>query len=136
MRLVKQKDDWGCGIACVSMITGRSYSSVKSRLKKIFPDYDYVDPEDYKTNNLEIKRLLISYKIIEPGQRFKAVNDWNKIQGIALIAIKFNKQGNWHWVVLDARTSEKYVLDPLKKKKRKDWGRMKPHHYLQITLDK
>jgi ABC-type bacteriocin/lantibiotic exporters, contain an N-terminal double-glycine peptidase domain len=137
MKTIIQEDSYGCGIACIAMITGKSYRDIKNRhvddIRRRYGDNrDSID--------ISVMRLIISqYGINLPEDR--DFDDWEEIvssdeQKDCLVAINCRGSGynaEYHWVVYDGEAE--FVRDPnntIKKHERRDFGKMKPYFYMPI----
>lgn len=106
MRLVKQVDDNGCGLACVAMAAGTTYRTVRSFA---FPDAD-VDGTSMKRLRKIMERhgvtlgdRLIPFRTRQP----------HDLPFDALLKVNVRKEGvEWHWVIWDHERQQ--VLDPKK----------------------
>jgi hypothetical protein len=64
---------------------------------------------------------------------------WDALPDQALLAIKWHREGRrgfWHWVVFVRGSRGAYVLDSnknLKRHERKDFWRMKPKWFIEVT---
>lgn len=119
--LIPQKHYLECGVACISMITGKPYDEV---VKKYGKD---------RTSNYQIKNAISSY-MKKRNLRFISFEDWDYLKNrkeniIAIVAMNFRLNlKKWHWVVFEKLKGKSRVLDPSPKDKgriRTDFNRMK-----------
>jgi ABC-type bacteriocin/lantibiotic exporter with double-glycine peptidase domain len=109
MKYVIQKDDTGCGLACIAMLSGKSYDVVIDYLKKI-------------KGVKKISNLKTNYtELIRTGQHFKfnlnkrkKFSKWIDIPATAIASTDFTPtKKEWHWVVFrSAKSGKPYIIDP------------------------
>lgn len=105
--LVKQIDETGCGIACVSMLSGESYSKVKSLLFKLEEEWGNRKSTFY-TKAPQLLKLLDEYKI---EAKLRSSGSWDDIQGCAIVGV--NKEQNYfHWVIVIKNKAQFLIIDP------------------------
>lgn len=135
MEVVVQEEVSGCGIAASAALAGLSYAEAKNRAsalgihasdKSLWSDTDYV------------RALLRDFGIsISPNET--PFESWEQLPDKALLAIKWREeQGKpfWHWVLFIRDNGEAKVLDSkkaLKSNVRRDFGRIKPKWYIEVT---
>jgi hypothetical protein len=104
MKRVAQKDEQGCGVACVAMLAHVSYDEARERM---FPG-----KKGGLTTDEMIRRALRYYGI-GLGRRFslrgKGYSDLQK-DGLLRSSISWNDAKWFHWMVWDARSQA--ILDP------------------------
>jgi ABC-type bacteriocin/lantibiotic exporter with double-glycine peptidase domain len=113
MRLpqVRQRDYSGCGIACVAMLSNKTYREVKKQLYKQ-PKFKGKKIGFY-TEYSDIEKLLSNFKL--RLSKIKKTNRWSKIRKRALVAVnyrKIKKSSYWHWVVFEKEKQGLFILDP------------------------
>jgi len=134
MKRILQEDGTGCGIACIAMITGRSYQQIKDELIKM-PGYSAKGP--FYTDASELRALAKSQgvSLIKRKRKFK---EWKLVPNGSILAIRFkekNSEQEWHWVVFNRINGREFVIDPkksIKTDQRTDFGRIKAKWYLPI----
>jgi ABC-type bacteriocin/lantibiotic exporter with double-glycine peptidase domain len=111
MKLIRQKDDYSCGIACVAMVSGLSFSKVKECSKNILRS-------DYTMTAEEMDALLKSLKI-----RFsrKLYPRFAKTSLYIVTVPSLNVVGGNHYVVVDLRDAVFTVYDPQEGRKNKKY---------------
>ena len=107
LKFISQKNrNSGCGVACVAMLAGVSYSKAE---KALFPDNSI---RGRYTQYSDIQRGLLCF-----GVRFDNVisreRSWPKIRGISVVKCGVTQDGNWHWLIYDG--AEGIIYDPLKR---------------------
>jgi hypothetical protein len=115
IRHVFQKDDTGCGIACVAMLTGFKYEDVKKKI--IEEGFFSTDTNDWSTSFKDITSILdiYSYKPCRK-RRFKK---WNQIPAkLAIASTNYDRKGVWHWVIFVRDIHGFFIYDPGKPCKR------------------
>lgn len=95
-----------CGIACVAMITGKSYEVVLEAFKGLRMESS---PSSFRTRHKEVEALLGRLDHKAERKRFQG---WDKIPGHAIVKVDARKNGAWHWVVFDAGRGCPTVHDP------------------------
>jgi hypothetical protein len=101
IRWVQQEDPYGCGIACIAMITGRSYAEAKASLPH---------PEHLVRTGMPFKYLSdIGYVVDSPTYEAKT---WppEPFAGMHLCEVHVGDAPHGHMVVMLADGA---VLDPL-----------------------
>jgi ABC-type bacteriocin/lantibiotic exporter with double-glycine peptidase domain len=103
MRLVKQRDEYGCGLACVAMVAGRPYSAIRKALgsNEVGPTQLRELREIMRQHGIVADERLIPLRTRTP---FELPFD-------ALIKMNPRRGGKeWHWAVWDHRSRR--ILDP------------------------
>ena len=119
--LVQQEHHFGCFIAALAMITGKTYRQAFKLVhpgKKIPKNHnlyeDYVNPKPYSYNDpkVAIHPLDAMKKLEELGYHtwYGKKIPFNKIKNNALLCIKWSYSNMGHALVFDA--SKKSFLDP------------------------
>lgn len=123
MRPVRQQHGTSCGIACVAMITGRSYSRVMKEARKIF-DWP-AQQRSFYTTSAQLRELLLFFKT--ESKRGRVARNWSSLPARAIVGINHHEESNsWHWVVYRRDADQESVLDPRSKHiYRCDFGRMR-----------
>lgn len=110
MRLVKQKHNYGCGIAAVATLTGRPYDNIMNLYNGIFHKSGY-----YGTSTLELHYLLLLLGYNSPC-RLRSLRSSNyrdlEVDAILKVPFEITVPKPWHWVVWDATRCR--ILDPYK----------------------
>lgn len=104
MRVVKQFDDEGCGLACTAMAAGTTYRKVRAMA---FPDGD-VGPTQLK----RLREIMTEHGVLL-GERLIPFRgrEPKDLPFDALLKINVRKNGReWHWVIWDFERQR--VLDP------------------------
>jgi ABC-type bacteriocin/lantibiotic exporter with double-glycine peptidase domain len=132
VRLEVQKDKDDCGLACLAMISSRSYAEVKQKAVEI----GFRKKGKYGFNTTDLKKLGEAFDV-KLGYRCIPFKSLSLVPSVAILAINYKEDsGNWHWVVFKRENSEEFVLDPnysLKKNKRTDFGRMNIGWWLKVS---
>jgi ABC-type bacteriocin/lantibiotic exporter with double-glycine peptidase domain len=134
MNVVVQEESSGCGLACVAMIAGRTYSEVKQLANRIG-----IFAEDIKlySDTSYVRRLLDEYDI-QCSKDEKPFTSWQALPERALLAIKYRIENGhplWHWVVFVREESDSVVLAPasyLERNKRLDFDRIAPKWFIEV----
>lgn len=122
---IVQEDDAGCGIACVAMVTGKTYRQAKRFfLERIFL------PTDRKphTRHYQLRRALRKLGIATEKRLFRK---WRSIETLSVVPINRRSDTGWHWVVFVPNGARPYILDPMpgKGRRRYDFRGMKAHGF-------
>lgn len=133
MRRVKQGDPTGCGLACIAMLAGTDYSSVRELAVK---QLGFDDSGTFYTGTKHLKDLGKSFDI-ELGNKRRQFNGFQNLPEMAILAINYKEDlGTWHWVVYRRTSSDEFVYDPkknIKTNKRRDFCRIKARWFLPVT---
>ena len=73
LKRIRQKDGTGCGIACVAMVVGESYSTVMKVARDIF--YWEKDKRSFYTTASQLRDLLLAFG--NQSQRGRSVRRWS-----------------------------------------------------------
>ncbi|SHL46097.1 Peptidase C39 family protein [Fibrobacter sp. UWH5] len=116
MRLIKQTFSTSCGIACVAMLLNLNQKYVMKIAAKLF-DWDISKSSgNFRTNKEDIIDLLrkLGYKGEAKFEKFK---DWQSFEGLNLVAVRYTKNHNWHWVVVVGKNNGIMIYNPEKTSK-------------------
>jgi len=133
IKRIEQEDDAGCGIACVAMITGKTYRQAKRFfLEKVFL------PRERKPHarHYQLRRALRKLGIANEKRVFRK---WRSIENLAIVPISRRLDGGWHWVVFVPNGVRPYILDPApgKGRRRHDFRGMKARGlYIAVLMSK
>jgi ABC-type bacteriocin/lantibiotic exporter with double-glycine peptidase domain len=135
MKRRKQLDQSGCGIACIAMLTNKSYEEVAETASEVsgIPE----NGEKY-TSTGQLAKLGKAHGVTIGCKKRKKFKGWVHLPNRAILAINPDSERKyWHWVVFYREPTGEgaYVLDPnpaVKATRRKDFGRIKPFAYLPI----
>ncbi|TPK80389.1 hypothetical protein FJ527_01025 [Mesorhizobium sp. B2-4-18] len=103
MRLVKQSDENGCGVACVAMIADITYSQARKQM--------FGDRRGGYTNTGDLRRALAQLGI-QTGPRLvrlKKNQTPAELPFDAILKTNVKQDGEWHWVIWDSGRQK--VLD-------------------------
>lgn len=100
---LKQKDDTGCGLACVAMIVGASYHDVKKQFIKQIRKI----PRNFGTTADELHLLLNEYDFL--AEPFENKDKWSDYEGVSIIGVFSSRP---HWVVYVNLEGHNYFIDP------------------------
>ena len=106
IRICKQLDATGCGIACVAMLSGRSYEEVKSLLMKQ-KGWKSRDRNMY-TKATDLAKLL---KALGINQKIQKSGSWEEITGVAIVGVDRNDV-YFHWVIAINDSKRFIIIDP------------------------
>ena len=126
-----------CGLACVAMIAGCSFSKVR----KLALEMGYGKDGIFYTDASDLRKLgsRVGITFARRKRKFKC---WDTIPHRSVVAINYKEDEKenqyWHWVVLVRGCNLSYVLDPnksLRSGKRTDFGRMKKNARWYLPVD-
>ena len=110
MRLVKQKHNYGCGLACVAMLTGRSYDKIINLYCGIYHKSGYYGTS---THELHYLLLLLGYNSARRLISLRSSSHRDlEVDAILKVPFEATVDRPWHWVVWDAARGR--ILDPYK----------------------
>lgn len=135
MEPVIQEEPTGCGIAASAALAGVSYAEAKQKANTLGI---YAEDTALWSETEHVRTLLRKFGIsTSPNETpFKT---WESLPDKALMAIKWRTEKGkpfWHWVVFIREDGQAKVLDSkkaLKSNIRKDFGRIKPKWYIQVS---
>jgi len=112
IRRIQQKstEKADCGIACVAMVTGKSYSDVFSELSHKDKDGEYYTRHQ---DLIKVIKKLGKGAVLKVEQ--KRFNEYKSISGLAIVAVNKRKERKgryWHWIVFNGEGRVPYILDP------------------------
>ena len=113
MRRVQQRDERGCGIACVAMLTGQSYKTIR--------EYMFPSGEVKRTRSKQLIEALNYYEAKLVGQDYFLMKG-RSYRRLAFDAI-LRVDSGYHWVVWDSKKGR--ILDPARKEPKR--------HYYECT---
>jgi ABC-type bacteriocin/lantibiotic exporter with double-glycine peptidase domain len=133
IRRVQQGDEEGCGIACVAMVTGKTYPQAK----KFFLERVFLPTERKPhTRHYQLRRAL---RMLRIATEKRAFSNWRSIESLSIVPINRRLDGGWHWVVYVPNNGRPYILDPApgKGRRRYDFRGMKARgQYIAIIATK
>jgi ABC-type bacteriocin/lantibiotic exporter with double-glycine peptidase domain len=103
MKRIRQKDDYGCGLACVAMLADADYQTVRE-------SYEAEDVDG--TQLRELKKIMRRHGV-RCGPRLIPLRSRHPkdLPFDALLKVNPRLGGkDWHWVLWDSR--RKQLLDP------------------------
>ena len=138
MRVV-QEDHFGCGIACIAMVAGTDYASVRQHLVDL-PGFQ--GDGNFETYDCHLRQLLGTHYGIRLARKGKlehrarmSVNKFEdyiqrkRLKSHAILAVNPRCHGaRWHWIVWDDEQCR--VLDP----KTPPYTMISPLYYLKVSL--
>jgi ABC-type bacteriocin/lantibiotic exporter with double-glycine peptidase domain len=131
IRRVQQEDEEGCGIACVAMVTGKTYRQTK----KFFLGRVFLPTEtNPHTRHYQLRRALQKLRIATEKRAFR---NWRSVENLSIVPINRRQDGGWHWVVYIPNDGRPYILDPAtgKGRRRYDFRGMKARGLYIAIID-
>lgn len=121
MRLVRQRDKDGCGIACVATLGGLPYRRARIEL------FRRTGPRNSSLTNTGDLRRALKKRGFRVSRRLKPLYRRQLIDLKANAILKVNPKpnGSWHWVIWDAKRRQ--ILDP-------EGHRKRPYRYVSYLL--
>lgn len=101
---IKQRD-WekgDCGIACVAMISHKTY-------EETFDKFCFTKKDNLLTFHKDLIDVLQKFNISSKRRHFKS---WDLVKTPAIVAIDHDENHYWHWIVLDEHNGKKVMYDP------------------------
>ena len=132
MRRVEQRDDskYDCGVACLAMVVGLSYSSALSSFREL----KLVDKLG-RCKSIH-KQLQGAIEFHGRGCSRQMFRSWRAVSGLCIVKVNLRSDGDWHWVVHSQDGKGQYVYDPKpgKSGRIRDFRGLKGHgQYLVVT---
>lgn len=113
MKLVKQKTKTDCGVACLAVLAGISWSSARNAL------FDDQRKDNFGTDTQQMRAALKKFGIITSKRLVRCKNpskNPDRLTKDALLHTNKLADGHSHWAVWDAQRME--ILDPYYKRTR------------------
>ena len=103
MKTIRQKGNKDCGVACVAMLTGRSYRDVRETI------YGDGDERLTFTKDLHAALVKLGRKPLSDRRKGFYSKTPEDLDTDALIFVKMGKKGkgNGHWIVWDAKAKKR-----------------------------
>lgn len=110
---IVQTDRYGCGIACLAMVSGTTYDQARIHFNAIGYGIRRSGRPPYSTSSREMLHAVASSGLIVECRRWAG---WSAFHGLGVLKVRDDwrgAKGRWHWVVA-FRHSEfgVVVLDP------------------------
>ena len=135
MEVVIQEEATGCGIAACAALAGLSYAEAKKRASALG-----IHASDASLwSDTEYVRKLLRHCGVAVSPEETPFESWDGLPDKALLAIKWRMERGkpfWHWVLFVRESGQEKVLDSkksLRSNVRKDFGRIKPMWFIEIT---
>lgn len=105
MKLIKQVDVEGCGIACVAMLLGKSYETVREELFRAMKWT--AETQSLRTHADGLMKILA-------GVQHKKVKyrSFDSIQSVSILAVNPLSKEDYHWVVAFRSNGCLWIADP------------------------
>ena len=137
MQPVIQEEKTGCAIASAAALRKISYNEAKKVANSLGI---YAEDSALWSQTEYICRLFNKLEIGVNNVQ-TPFTTWENLPNCALLAIKWHIENGtpyWHWVVFVRELGVEYVLDSktsLKTNLRKDFGRIKPKWFMEVTIN-
>ncbi|MEL0081926.1 MAG: hypothetical protein VW985_02650 [Gammaproteobacteria bacterium] len=135
MKVVIQEETTGCGIAACAALAGLSYAEAKRRAGAL----GIYASDSLLWSDTEYVRKLLDDSGVSFAAEETPFESWQRLPDKALLAIKWRMERGkpfWHWVLFVREGGHEQVLDSkkgLRSNIRRDFGRIKPRWYIEIT---
>lgn len=96
---IVQTDNYGCGIACLAMVTGTPYDHAREHFNQLGLGVRRSCRPAYSTSSREMLGILASTGLIVDARRWRG---WNAFHGLGVLKVRDDwrgKKGRWHWAV-------------------------------------
>lgn len=96
---IVQDDPYGCGIACLAMVTGVTYDHARQQFNEYGLGVRRGSRPGYSTSSGEMRMALGRSGLLVDNRRWKG---WAAFQGLGILKVKDDWRGavgRWHWVV-------------------------------------
>lgn len=111
---VLQVDDYGCGVACLAMLVGKSYEIARETFLRLGFGPDRPRREPFSSNFKELIAALHEHGLNARMLRWKG---WEHVSGTGIIKVRSGGDSpatDWHWVVAESHPLYGVVVhDPL-----------------------
>lgn len=94
-----QTDRYGCGIACLAMVTGTTYENARHRFNELGLGARRRCRPAYSTSSREMLHALAVSGLIVDSRRWRG---WSAFHGLGVLKVRDDWRGaknQWHWVV-------------------------------------
>jgi|SaaInl8_200m_RNA_FD_contig_21_1650833_length_515_multi_8_in_0_out_0_1 ABC-type bacteriocin/lantibiotic exporter with double-glycine peptidase domain len=106
IKLIKQFDETGCGIACIAMLANKDYEKVKGDL--LIQEKWTKRKRNFYTKVHQLQKLLKIYKIESQVAKFK---NWNSLKSFSIVGVN-SDEGYFHWVISVKTKVSFLIIDP------------------------
>ena len=107
---VIQQDPLGCGVACASMASGKSYAYVR----QLFVE-NGIGARKQRPLSTGFRELQRALKLLGVEAAVVPWRGWDAVDGIGIVAVDTNEgpSQNWHWIVAERHDTFGVVIhDP------------------------
>ena len=131
---VIQEEVSGCGIASAANVLGKTYAQMKAIANAMGI---HAEDEALWSDTRYVRRLLAS-EGVSCADGETPFQSWEALPDLALLAIKFHREGDrdfWHWVVFRREAGVAVVLDSasyLPSNRRTDFQAMQPKWFIEV----
>jgi ABC-type bacteriocin/lantibiotic exporter with double-glycine peptidase domain len=106
MKRVRQLNRNGCGVACVAMAAGVSYTAARIAI------FGNDNPHDHRTTSMDLRRGLRALGVHCAERQLPMRVHHTHLSASAILKANVTRSGHWHWVIWDHHRQR--ILDPAK----------------------
>lgn len=96
---IRQLDPYGCGVACLAMVTGTSYEQSREAFNRHGLGVRRKSRPPYSTASWEMRMVVEVSGLLVSTRRWSG---WDSFQGLGVLKVRDDWRGavgRWHWVV-------------------------------------
>lgn len=94
-----ESDPYGCGVACLAMVSGMSFAEARSQFINIGLGVRRSHRVAFSTSSRELRMAIASVGLLSDAKRW---NGWDQFHGLGVLKVRDDWRGafnKWHWVV-------------------------------------
>lgn len=108
-----ESDPYGCGVACLAMVSGMSFAEARSQFINIGLGVRRSHRVAFSTSSREMRMAIASVGLLSDAKRW---NGWDQFHGLGVLKVRDDWRGafnKWHWVVAFRHpTLDLAIFDP------------------------
>lgn len=96
---IVQTDRYGCGVACLAMVTADTYDLARQRFNELGLGVRRSSKPAYSTSSREMHHALVASGLIVESRRWRS---WEAFHGLGVLKVRDDwrgDRGRWHWAV-------------------------------------
>lgn len=106
---IRQRLPHDCGVACLAMVAAVSYETAALAFSQAGLSQRRKQRPPFSSN---FNELLLAGTFLGIQGRRRRFRSWNDVDQKAIIKVRPQKSGNWHWVVAGRDSTGIFILDP------------------------